>query len=128
MAALDVSQPKISRHLAVLRQCGLLADRKQNQWVFYSLNKSLPDWAKDVITKTLHATPTFYEYQLQRLKYEVQADDNSFSLAKHTVKVTNNKSIAETDWSQCDVVIEASGKMKTTELLNAGESVLSSCN
>ncbi|MEM7150696.1 MAG: ArsJ-associated glyceraldehyde-3-phosphate dehydrogenase, partial [Pseudomonadota bacterium] len=53
------------------------------------------------------------------LKYEVQADDNSFSVAKHTVKVTNNKSIAETDWSQCDVVIEASGKMKTTELLNA---------
>lgn len=67
VAALDVSQPKISRHLAVLRQCGLLADRKQNQWVFYSLNKSLPDWAKDVITKTLHATPTFYEHQLQRL-------------------------------------------------------------
>ncbi|HCP97228.1 MAG TPA: type I glyceraldehyde-3-phosphate dehydrogenase [Pseudoalteromonas sp.] len=54
-----------------------------------------------------------------RLKYEVQADDNSFSVAKHTVKVTNNKSIADTDWSQCDVVIEASGKMKTTELLNA---------
>ena len=32
---------------------------------------------------------------------------------------TRNMSIAETDWSACDVVIDASGKMKTTALLNA---------
>ena len=28
-----------------------------------------------------------------------------------------NKTIAETDWSGCDVVIEASGKMKTSGVL-----------
>ena len=39
-------------------------------------------------------------------------------MAKHTIAVTNNKTISDTDWSDCDVVIEASGKMKTTELLN----------
>jgi glyceraldehyde 3-phosphate dehydrogenase len=32
---------------------------------------------------------------------------------------TQNLSIAETDWSQCDVVIEASGVMKTKALLQA---------
>ena len=53
-----------------------------------------------------------------RLAQQVSIDDNSFSVGKHTIAVTNNKTINETDWSDCDVVIEASGKMKTTELLN----------
>ncbi|VCV94291.1 Arsenic resistance transcriptional regulator ArsR2 [Klebsiella pneumoniae] len=30
--ALDESQPKISRHLAMLRESGLLLDRKQGKW------------------------------------------------------------------------------------------------
>jgi ArsR family transcriptional regulator len=35
---LQLSQPKISRHLALLRSSGLLQDRRQGQWVYYSLN------------------------------------------------------------------------------------------
>ena len=35
------------------------------------------------------------------------------------IRCTRNKTIAETDWSACDVVIEASGKMKTKEVLQA---------
>ncbi|WP_297576545.1 ArsJ-associated glyceraldehyde-3-phosphate dehydrogenase [uncultured Deefgea sp.] len=35
------------------------------------------------------------------------------------IKTTRNKAISETDWSGCDVVIEASGKMRTTALLQA---------
>jgi len=38
---------------------------------------------------------------------------------EHRIAMSQNPSINETDWSQCDVVIEASGVMKTTELLNA---------
>lgn len=53
-----------------------------------------------------------------RLAQQVTSDANSFRVGKHTIAVTNNKTINETDWSDCDVVIEASGKMKTTELLN----------
>lgn len=53
-----------------------------------------------------------------RLVHSVTANENSFSVGKHTIAVTNNKTISDTDWSDCDVVIEASGKMKTTELLN----------
>src|SRR5690606_16643645 len=33
MAALEESQPKISRHLAQLRKSGLLIDKRQKQWV-----------------------------------------------------------------------------------------------
>ncbi|WP_273046675.1 metalloregulator ArsR/SmtB family transcription factor [Pseudoalteromonas sp.] len=67
VTALELSQPKVSRHLAQLRQCGLLSDRKQNQWVYYSINKALPEWAKTVLTQTLTANPSFYENDLTRL-------------------------------------------------------------
>jgi glyceraldehyde 3-phosphate dehydrogenase len=38
---------------------------------------------------------------------------------EHYITMSQNHSIAETDWSKCDVVVEASGVMKTTALLNA---------
>lgn len=59
MEALDQSQPKISRHLAQLRQCELLSDRRQGQWVFYRLNPGLPEWARLVMETTLTGNPEF---------------------------------------------------------------------
>ena len=47
--ALDQSQPKISRHLAMLRESGLLQDRKQGKWVHYRLSPHIPSWAAQVI-------------------------------------------------------------------------------
>ena len=47
--ALDQSQPKISRHLAMLRASGLLLDRKQGKWVHYRLSPHMPVWAAQVI-------------------------------------------------------------------------------
>lgn len=35
---LELSQPKISRHLAKLRDLGLVRDVRQNQWIFYYFN------------------------------------------------------------------------------------------
>ncbi|WP_233080810.1 metalloregulator ArsR/SmtB family transcription factor [Rheinheimera soli] len=51
--ALNETQPKISRHLAMLRKSQVLLDRRQGQWVFYRINPALPDWAKQNITHTL---------------------------------------------------------------------------
>ncbi|MFW1677112.1 metalloregulator ArsR/SmtB family transcription factor [Pontibacter sp. JAM-7] len=48
-ARLQLSQPKISRHLALLRTTGLLQDERRGQWVFYRLHPALPDWCKQVI-------------------------------------------------------------------------------
>ena len=67
VAALELSQPKVSRHLAQLRQCGLLSDRKQNQWVYYSINKALPECAENVLAQTLSANIEFYNDDLNRL-------------------------------------------------------------
>lgn len=46
---LQLSQPKISRHLALLRASGLLQDRRQGQWVYYRIAADLPDWCNDII-------------------------------------------------------------------------------
>lgn len=49
MAALCVSQPKVSRHLAQLRSLGLLTDVRRGQWVYYSLANNLPNWVLDAL-------------------------------------------------------------------------------
>jgi ArsR family transcriptional regulator, arsenate/arsenite/antimonite-responsive transcriptional repressor len=46
---LQVSQPKISRHLALLRSSGLLNDRRHSQWVYYSINPKLPNWCFEIL-------------------------------------------------------------------------------
>lgn len=50
---IDSIQPKISRHLALLRQSGLVSDERRGQWVFYCLNPNLPKWAQQIIESTL---------------------------------------------------------------------------
>ncbi|MEG5367834.1 metalloregulator ArsR/SmtB family transcription factor [Enterobacter hormaechei] len=47
--ALEQSQPKVSRHLAMLRESGLLLDRKQDKWVHYRQSPYIPSWATQVI-------------------------------------------------------------------------------
>lgn len=66
--ALDDIQPKISRHLAQLRKCGLLLDRRQGQWVFYRLNLELPAWALTAISATEQANREWLADNLQRLQ------------------------------------------------------------
>ena len=43
--ALGLSQPMISRHLALLREAGLVSDRRAGVWIYYTINPALPDWA-----------------------------------------------------------------------------------
>ena len=35
ITALELSQPKVSRHLADLRKCQILLDERRGKWVFY---------------------------------------------------------------------------------------------
>ncbi|TVP53265.1 MAG: glyceraldehyde-3-phosphate dehydrogenase [Halomonadaceae bacterium] len=48
---------------------------------------------------------------------EAVADGNSIRIGDQVLTVTGHKTINETDWSGCDLVIEASGKMKTVAVL-----------
>jgi ArsR family transcriptional regulator len=38
VAALDMIQPKVSFHLAVLKEAGFIKDRKQGKWVHYRID------------------------------------------------------------------------------------------
>lgn len=51
--------------------------------------------------------------------HNAQAEGNNILINGKAVTVSSNKAIADTDWSGCDVVIEASGKMKSKTLLEA---------
>ncbi len=44
-------------------------------------------------------------------------DGTHIVIDKRRIRVTHNRTIAETDWSGCDVVIEASGVMKKVDVL-----------
>jgi ArsR family transcriptional regulator len=50
--ALNLSQPMISRHLALLRDSGLANARRAGQWIYYQINPDLPDWIHDVLKTT----------------------------------------------------------------------------
>lgn len=67
VCALGDSQPKISRHLAQLRACGLLQDRRQGQWVYYRLNPDLAPWVTAVLETTLEANVEWLEQNCTRL-------------------------------------------------------------
>lgn len=67
MCAINESQPKISRHLAQLRNNGLLLDRRQGQWVYYRLNPELPAWVNEMLEVTVQANAEWLRVNTARL-------------------------------------------------------------
>ncbi|MDX2322022.1 MAG: metalloregulator ArsR/SmtB family transcription factor [Moritella sp.] len=65
--ALDQSQPKISRHLALLRQHKLVVIRRQGQWIYYQINPQLPDWAQQILSLSLANNAESIKEEVTRL-------------------------------------------------------------
>ncbi len=53
---LGLSQPMISRHLALLRDGELVEARREGHWMYYRLHPQLPEWACNVIETTAAAS------------------------------------------------------------------------
>jgi ArsR family transcriptional regulator len=47
--ALNEIQPKVSRHLALMRDAGIVESRREGTWIHYRINPSLPEWSKEII-------------------------------------------------------------------------------
>jgi len=47
--ALADSQPKISRHLALMRESGLVVARREGTWMHYRIDPDLPRWAQRIV-------------------------------------------------------------------------------
>lgn len=61
-AALAVSQPKMSRHLAALRALDIVEDARIANRVFYRLHPELPEWARGAVDRLgqgIAGTPDF---------------------------------------------------------------------
>ncbi len=52
-----------------------------------------------------------------RWQREARADGDALLIDGHRIPLTRNKELAATDWSDCDVVIEASGKFRKPDVL-----------
>ncbi|THH36135.1 metalloregulator ArsR/SmtB family transcription factor [Aliishimia ponticola] len=59
MDRLDASQSRMSRHMKVLREAGLVVDRRDAQWVRYRQNPDIPREIAAVITAVLRAEKMF---------------------------------------------------------------------
>ncbi|GAC21270.1 metalloregulator ArsR/SmtB family transcription factor [Paraglaciecola arctica] len=75
ISALQLSQPKVSRHLAELRKCGILADNRRGKWVFYELNHGLPKWALEVLALTSKDNQVYLNDCLHNLDAAKQLDN-----------------------------------------------------
>ena len=55
MKRLDASQSRMSRHMQVLKQAGLVSDRRDAQWVRYRLNPALAPAVRAILEAVLAA-------------------------------------------------------------------------
>jgi ArsR family transcriptional regulator len=67
-AALDDIQPKISRHLGVLKDAGIVIPRREGTWMFYRLADPLPAWAVALLTTLTTGAVPELKADARRLK------------------------------------------------------------
>jgi len=71
--ALETPQPKISRHMATMRDAGLVVARRDAQWVFYTLATDLAPWQQKVVAAAvegmnMHDTTDKDQTRLEAMK------------------------------------------------------------
>ena len=69
MGALELDQPKVSRHLAELRKCNIVLGERRGKWVYYQLHPELPEWAKDMIAQVAQNNLDYFSTALDKLKH-----------------------------------------------------------
>ncbi|EKT4465267.1 ArsJ-associated glyceraldehyde-3-phosphate dehydrogenase [Pseudomonas putida] len=94
---------------------GRLALRASWEWPEFEFVQ-INDPAGDAET---HAHLINFDSVHGRWHREARAQGDSVVIDGKRIKITANKVIADTDWSGCDLVIEASGKMKSVAVLQA---------
>lgn len=58
VSALSATQSRMSRHMATLRQAGLVVDRRDAQWVRYRINPAMPAPVRRLVDAALDLTET----------------------------------------------------------------------
>lgn len=77
MEVLSISQTKASRHLGVLRNAGLVKDRKNAQWAYYSMKSSLLTDLINCLINTILREYSIYNEDLQKLEEWLESKHNN---------------------------------------------------
>lgn len=77
---LDVSQPKVSRHLALLRDGGVLQDQREGLWIFYRLADQLPAWIRHTLATVRNGNPGMINQEKLKLTLIKDRKKPGFSL------------------------------------------------
>ncbi|REG82910.1 metalloregulator ArsR/SmtB family transcription factor [Marinomonas pollencensis] len=72
--ALAESQPKVSRHLAVLRDSSFLKATKNGLWVRYQVSNDLPIWIRHLLQTVRTGNPSIINAEKARLKAAISSD------------------------------------------------------
>lgn len=70
-------QPKISRHLSLLRNSGLVEDERRGQWVYYRLNEGMQGWMLQMLANALENLKDVQPYQSDLEKVRCMRCDGS---------------------------------------------------
>jgi ArsR family transcriptional regulator, arsenate/arsenite/antimonite-responsive transcriptional repressor len=62
--ALNMIQPKISRHLAILKKYNAVIDRRSGVWIYYRINPQLPKWMQKILSSTMKESIDIKPYSL----------------------------------------------------------------
>ena len=72
--AIGELQPKISRHLAMLREAEIVTDRREGLWIHYRLHPKLPAWARTVLATTARANTNAEPYARDRKRLKAMSN------------------------------------------------------
>jgi ArsR family transcriptional regulator len=72
--ALQESQPKISRHLALMRDAGIVTPRREGTWMHYRVNPDLPVWARNMLEQTFRQLEQLEPYAADRSRLKKMTD------------------------------------------------------
>jgi ArsR family transcriptional regulator len=80
VGALVLPQPKVSRHLAAMREAGLLVSRRKGTWILYRVDPQIPGWAMRVIAMLGEAARSEPDYATdsERLSRLALCGENDF--------------------------------------------------
>ena len=72
--ALDIAQPKVSRHMAGLRKSCIVTSRRDAQWVFYSINGDMPEWQKTIVEAAIEGNRNCVQATRDRARLQDMKD------------------------------------------------------
>lgn len=94
---LGESQPKISRHLAYLRNAGIVSARREGKWMNYSIETPKDDYAAEILRNTLEwlASQSEMQSDFEKLAFVCCSNDVPVTISR----APTPKTFAETNTS-----------------------------